>query len=113
MANYSMTLDDVFHALANPTRRAIVHRLGKGDATVTELAEPFNMALPSFLKHLRVLERCGLVQSEKEGRVRTCQLDGARLSAADDWISEQQTQWETRLDRLAHYVENNLTKENP
>lgn len=110
MANYSASsvapsLDDVFLALGDPTRRAIVQRLGAGAASVTELATPFAMALPSFMKHLGVLERSGLIRSRKEGRVRTCELQPARLKRAEAWIAEQRQVWESRSDRMAAYVE--------
>jgi DNA-binding transcriptional ArsR family regulator len=103
--NQSVQLDRVFHALADPTRRAVLQRLGKGGAAVTELAAPFDMALPSFLQHLKVLESCGLVRSQKEGRVRTCELAPAPLKAAEGWIGEQRALWERRLDQLDRYLE--------
>ncbi|MGN5477074.1 ArsR/SmtB family transcription factor [Cupriavidus basilensis] len=104
MANY-FPLDQIFLALGDPTRRAIVSRLGRGAAPVKELAAPFAMALPSFLKHLGVLERCGLVRSHKQGRVRMCELEPATLRAAEIWMAEQRAIWEARTDRLADYVE--------
>jgi DNA-binding transcriptional ArsR family regulator len=97
-------LDRVFHALSDPTRRAVLHRLGAGDAAVSELAQPFPMALPSFLQHLRVLEECGLVRSQKTGRVRTYSLEPAPLQAAETWMAEQRSLWERRLDRLDAYL---------
>lgn len=111
MANY-FPLDPVFLALGDPTRRAIVGRLGLGAASVKELAAPFAMALPSFLKHLGVLERCGLVRSHKQGRVRMCELEPATLQAAETWLAEQRAIWEARTDRLAAYVEALHAKEN-
>lgn len=105
MANYIVALDDVFYALGDPTRRAIVARLAKGAAAVTELAAPFTMALPSFLKHVGVLERAGLIRSKKEGRTRVCMLEQARLRNAERWIAEQRAAWESRSDRMAAYVE--------
>jgi DNA-binding transcriptional ArsR family regulator len=98
-------LDRVFQALADPTRRAVVQRLSRGTAPVSELAEPFDMALPSFLQHLKVLEGCGLVSSRKAGRVRTYQLSPQPLQAAEGWIAEQRALWERRLDRLDRYLE--------
>lgn len=89
-----------FHALANPTRRAVVARLGKGPATVSELAEPFEMALPSFMQHLRVLEESGLVHSRKRGRVRTVRIRPANLRRAAQWLVEQRGVWQDRLDQL-------------
>jgi len=111
MANYSFPLDQVFLALGDPTRRAIVSRLGAGAASVKELAAPFAMALPSFMKHLGVLERSGLIRSQKQGRIRTCELEPATLLAAETWIAEQRAIWESRSDRLAAYVESLHTKE--
>jgi DNA-binding transcriptional ArsR family regulator len=96
--------DQVFQALADATRRDIVERLVRGPATVTELARPFAMSLPAVMQHLQVLEACGLVRSEKVGRVRTCQLDPAVLRMAEDWIVRQRTVWERRLDRLGGYL---------
>lgn len=98
------TLDPVFHALANPTRRAVVNRLSHGPATVSDLAEPFEMALPSFMQHISVLERAGLVKSQKEGRIRTCRLDPGPLGSAEDWMAEQRTLWQRRLDQLDDYL---------
>lgn len=105
MANYSAALDQVFLALSDPTRRAIVSRLGRGAASVKELAAPFPMALPSLMKHLGVLERSGLVRSKKSGRVRTCELEPRALKSAEVWMAEQREIWESRADRLAEYVE--------
>jgi DNA-binding transcriptional ArsR family regulator len=105
MENYRSTLDTAFHALADPTRRAVIARLIEGPATVKELAAPFEMGLPSFLKHVKVLEAGGLIKSEKAGRVRTCRLIPTRLAAAEDWLSEQRGIWEARTDRLAAFVE--------
>lgn len=95
-----MQLNRVFQALADPTRRAVLQRLGGGPAPMTELARPFEMALPSFSQHLRVLESCGLVRSCKSGRVRTYELSPEPLQAAEHWISGQRAIWERRLDQL-------------
>src|SRR5579862_2617495 len=97
MANYYPHLDDVFSALADPTRRAIIARLSQGEASVGELAQPFDMALPSLMKHLRVLETGGLVSSEKHGRVRTCRLMPDAMKGAEHWLAEQRAIWEARL----------------
>src|SRR5262249_37922468 len=105
MANHSMQLDGVFHALADPTRRAVLQRLSHGAAPVSELAKPFDMALPSFLQHLRVLEECGVVRSRKSGRVRTVELAPAPLEVAEDWMAKQRELWERRLDQLERYLE--------
>lgn len=94
------SLEPVFQALADPTRRAVVERLGRGPRTVSELAEPFGMALPSFMQHLRTLERVGLVRSTKVGRVRTCELVPRRLAQAEHWLARQRRLWEQRLDQL-------------
>ena len=100
MLNSQPHLDLVFQALSDPTRRAIVERLGRGPASVTQLARPFAMTLPAVLQHVAVLEASGLVRSEKVGRVRTCQIDGHALSVAGGWIQERRRTWERRLDRL-------------
>jgi DNA-binding transcriptional ArsR family regulator len=104
MDQYSGGIDTVFLALADPTRRAVVERLGRGPASVTELARPFAMALPSFMKHIRALESSGLVRSHKQGRTRTCTLDRQRLVAIDDWLAGQRSLWEARTDRLERLV---------
>ena len=96
--------DDVFHALANPTRRRVLERLSVGPATVTELASPFDMQLPSFVQHLSVLERSRLVKSRKRGRVRTYELAPDRLRVAEDWLAARRREWEDRLDRFDQYV---------
>lgn len=97
----------MFQALADPARRSMVDRLCKGPASVSELAEPLAMSLPSVMQHLRVLETSGLVRSEKTGRVRTCRIEPAALTAAERWISERCTHWERSLDRLAEYLKAN------
>ena len=104
MANKLSRLDHVFAALADPTRRAIVMRLCDGEASVGELAGPFDMALPSYMKHIHVLETSGLVLSEKTGRVRTCRLSPDALLGAEDWFQQQRAVWEARLDRFEAYV---------
>lgn len=105
MANQSSLLNDVFYALADPTRRAIVGALGRGPETVSALAAPFEMALPSFLKHLSVLERSGVVRSSKVGRVRTCELVPRALGPAERWLAQQRATWEARSERMARFVE--------
>lgn len=104
MAQYSEVLDDVFQALADPTRRAVLGRLGSGPATVGELAEPFDMTLPSFMKHIRLLERSGWISTRKVGRVRACTIERSNLDAACHWLQEQRAVWESRTDRLEHFV---------
>ena len=105
MPNQIASLDRVFHALADPTRRAVLHRLSTGPAAVSELAQPFDMALPSFMQHLNVLEDCVLVRSHKTGRVRTYQLAPQTLKAAERWMMDQRAIWERRLDKLDSYLE--------
>lgn len=90
----------VFQAIADPTRRAIVERLTRGPASVSELAKPLAISLAAVVQHLQLLESSGLVRTQKVGRVRTCQLDPAGLRAAEDWLHRQRTSWERRLDRL-------------
>jgi DNA-binding transcriptional ArsR family regulator len=97
---HTAPVDAVFHALAHPARRAIISRLGRGSATVSELAAPSGMALPSFTQHLQVLEGSGIVRSTKRGRVRTYQLGPEPLSAAEAWLAEQRDLWNKRLDQL-------------
>ncbi|HEY9397647.1 MAG TPA: metalloregulator ArsR/SmtB family transcription factor [Burkholderiales bacterium] len=104
MPKQSPNLDRVFYALADPTRRAVLARLSAGPAAVTQLAEPFDMALPSFSQHLKVLENCGLIRSRKEGRVRTVELAPKPLQAAENWMVEQRGMWERRLDQLDAFV---------
>jgi DNA-binding transcriptional ArsR family regulator len=111
MENYQSGLGTAFHALADATRRAVVARLIEGPASVKDLAAPFDMGLPSFLKHVNVLEAGGLINSEKVGRVRTCRLNPALLAAAENWLSEQRLVWEGRTDRLAELVEKEQASE--
>jgi DNA-binding transcriptional ArsR family regulator len=101
----SEPLDQVFRALADPTRRAVVQRLSGGPASVSELAKPFEMALPSFVQHLQVLEASGLIRSEKVGRVRICEVCTDNLQLAEGWMGDLRKLWEQRLDALAAYVE--------
>ena len=104
MPNQYADLGRVFQALADPTRRAVLEKLSRGPAAMSELAEPFDMALPSFSQHLDVLEDCGLVRSSKEGRVRTYQLAPQPLKAAEGWLAKQRTLWTKRLDQLDDYL---------
>ncbi|MGL5164714.1 MAG: ArsR/SmtB family transcription factor [Afipia sp.] len=104
MTNQQSRLNDTFHALADPTRRAVLATLSSGPATVSDLAQPFDMALPTFLQHLKVLEECGLVRSKKVGRVRTCHLKSKPLEDAEGWIGAQRTMWTKRLDQLDDYL---------
>jgi DNA-binding transcriptional ArsR family regulator len=103
--------DEVFHALANPTRRRVLERLSVGPATVSELAAPFDMQLPSFVQHLSVLERSRLVRSRKRGRVRTYEIAPERFKVVDDWLTARRRSWEARLDRFDDYVKKLQEKE--
>ncbi len=98
-------LDSLFGAMADPTRRAVIARLTRGPAAVSDLHAPFDMALPSFLKHLTKLEAAGLIRTSKQGRTRIAQIETARLRIAEDWLSQQRTLWESRLDRLSALAE--------
>ena len=98
-------LDKTFAALADPTRRAIVQRLAKGDASVNELAEPFEMSLPAVSRHLKVLEGAGLLQRRREGKYRPCRLDGRALMQAAGWINTYRQFWGDQFDRLADFLE--------
>jgi DNA-binding transcriptional ArsR family regulator len=107
MPNQSSALDETFHALADPTRLMMVERLSRGPASVSELARPFAMSLPAVVQHLHVLERSGLVRSEKAGRVRTCRIEPAALETVEDWAAQRRRSWERRLDRLGEYLNKN------
>jgi DNA-binding transcriptional ArsR family regulator len=104
MLNQSDALDRVYHALADASRRRVVLQLSKAPATVSELARPLKMSLPSVLQHLRVLEDSGLIRSEKSGRVRTCHIEAKALGRAERWIAAQRQQLEQRLDRLGAFL---------
>jgi DNA-binding transcriptional ArsR family regulator len=104
MLNQSGELDRLFHALSDPARRAMVERLSRGPARVTELARPLPMSLPAAMQHLGVLEAAGLVRSEKIGRVRTCAIEPKALGDAEQWINARRAEWEHRLDRLGDYL---------
>jgi DNA-binding transcriptional ArsR family regulator len=107
----SAVADDVFHALSNSTRRKVLEQLSAGPATVSELAAPFDMKLPSFVQHLTVLEQSRLVRSRKRGRVRTYEIRPDRFKVAEDWLSGQRQLWEARLDRFDDYVKQLEVKE--
>jgi DNA-binding transcriptional ArsR family regulator len=100
----SAVVDDVFYALSNSTRRKVLERLSGGPATVSELAAPFDMKLPSFVQHLSVLEQSRLVKSKKQGRVRTYEIAPERFKLAENWLTERRQLWEGRLDRFDKYV---------
>lgn len=104
MLNQSTDLDRLFQALADPARRAIIERLSRGPAPVSELARPLPMSLPSAMQHLGVLEAAGLVRSEKVGRVRTCAIQPQALGQVEQWINARRIEWDQRLDRLGDYL---------
>jgi len=97
-------IDRVFHALGDPTRRAIVEKLSEGPITVSRLAKPLDMTLAAVVQHLQILEKSGLVRTEKVGRVRTCRIEPKGLSVAERWIDERRSLWEKRLDRLGQLL---------
>jgi DNA-binding transcriptional ArsR family regulator len=109
MVTNSRKLDRTFAALSDPTRRAILARLARGEATVGELARPFRVSRPAISKHLRVLERAGLVQREREGRVSRCELDAQPMREAAEWVERYRVFWEGRLDSLSQYLEGRAT----
>lgn len=104
MAKYDSTLDLCFAALGDPTRRKILQRLARGEATASELADPHKMALPSFMAHLKKLETAGLITSEKKGRTRICQLAPNAFTPAKNWLTEQSAIWDGRLDQFDDYI---------
>ena len=104
LSEASKPIDHVFRALSDPTRRHVLERLSRSPASVSELAAPYGMALPSFVQHLGILEECGLVQSRKTGRVRTYEIIPNRLKLAEDWMVRQRALWEKRLDQLDTYL---------
>jgi DNA-binding transcriptional ArsR family regulator len=111
MPNKQSQLDQVFHALSDPTRRAVLERLSRGSASVMELAEPFDMALPSFVQHLNVLEQSGLIRSKKTGRIRTCKIAPKPMKSAERWLADRREFWERRLNQLDDYVKELKLKE--
>jgi len=111
MDQYSGELNGIFQALADPTRRAVLGRLGNGPASISDLAKPFDMALPSFMKHIRFLEESGLILTRKEGRVRTCAIERKRFAVVEAWLSAQRVLWEGRTDRLEQFVTTAQKKE--
>jgi DNA-binding transcriptional ArsR family regulator len=105
MVHYNATLDRTFFALSDPTRRGILERLGRGPATIGELAQPFGLTLNGVKKHVGILEEVDLVVTAKVGRARTCQLGPAQLEDATEWIDDYRRTWQRRLDRFGTYVE--------
>lgn len=104
MEQYQDPLNGIFQALADPTRRAVLGRLGKGPASISDLAKPFDMALPSFMKHIHLLEGSGLIRTRKQGRVRTCAIEKQQFAVVETWLSTQRALWEGRTDRLEQFV---------
>jgi DNA-binding transcriptional ArsR family regulator len=98
-------LDDAFLALADSTRRTVLARLARGPASVSELAAPSSMALPSFMKHIRLLERSGWIRTHKSGRIRTCTFEPSRLPVVDDWLTQQKALWAAQTDRLERFLD--------
>lgn len=106
MLNHSEDdLDRVFHALADPTRRRLLEQLAAGPTSVSALAQPLSMSLPAVVQHLQVLEAASLIRTEKVGRVRTCQIDGAAAAAASAWLARLRAEWEARFERLEAYLQ--------
>jgi len=111
MIEAAQNLDQMFQALADPTRRLIVERLSRGPASVSELAAPFAMSLPAIVQHLQLLEQSGLVRTEKVGRTRTCTIDTGSLSLVEKWINDRRIGWEKRFDRLGAFQDAEDEKE--
>jgi DNA-binding transcriptional ArsR family regulator len=105
MLNHPIDLDRVFQALADPTRRGMLERLGRAPATVSELAAPIAISLAAVVQHVQTLEASGLVRTEKIGRTRTCHIDTNTLAAAEQWLEARRSQWNTHLDRLGDYLD--------
>jgi len=104
MLSQRISVDRVFHALGDPTRRAIVEKLSEGSISVSRLAKPLDITLAAVVQHLQVLERSGLVHTEKVGRVRTCRIETKGLTVAERWIADRRSLWERRLDRLGNFL---------
>ena len=113
MLNQVGTLDLLFQALSDPSRRVMVERLSRGPASVSKLARPLAMSLPAVVQHLAVLESSGLVRSEKVGRVRTCRIEPVALETAEEWISDRRSTWEQRLDRLGDLLTTHTDEPDP
>ncbi|PLP59501.1 transcriptional regulator [Mesorhizobium loti] len=113
MDQNSAQLDGIFQALADPTRRAVLTELGKGPSSISDLARPFDMALPSFMKHIHFLEGSGLIRTQKQGRVRTCAIETKQFAMIETWLSVQRAVWEGRNDRLERFVLAEQNKEKP
>ena len=113
MLEQTIDLDRTFQALADKSRRTMVERLTLGPASVSELAEPLAMSLAAVVQHVQVLEACGVVTTEKVGRTRMCRIEGAAMTAAEQWISDRRRGWDVRLDRLGEILHEEATKEKP
>jgi DNA-binding transcriptional ArsR family regulator len=111
MDHYSGQLSGIFQALADPTRLAVLGRLGQGPASISQLAKPFDMALPSFMKHIHCLEENGLIRTHKEGRVRMCAIEKESFAVIETWLAAQRSLWEGRTDRLEQFVTSTQEKE--
>jgi len=109
--NQQPSLNKMFHALADSSRRSMLERLGRGPASVSELAQPLAMSLPAVVQHLQVLEAAGLVSTRKVGRVRTCQLEPGALQQVERWVEARRLEWERRLDRLGAYLDGAAKKD--
>jgi DNA-binding transcriptional ArsR family regulator len=110
MLNHPVDLDRVFHALADPTRRAMIERLGRAPATVSELAQPASMSLAAIVQHVQILEASGLVHTEKVGRTRTCRINTTTLASAERWLQTRRNEWSGHLDRLGDYLEQSASQ---
>ena len=108
MLNHAVNLDRVFHALADPTRRAMIERLGRAPASVSDLAKPMALSLAAIVQHVQVLEASGLVRTEKVGRTRTCRLNAPTLAIAERWLEARRSEWGSHLDRLGEYLERTI-----
>ena len=104
MVKYSATIDRTLTAIADPTRRDILDRLARGPASITELAQPYDISLPGLMKHVRILEEALLVETKKNGRTRECRLGPANLHDVDEWVERYRKRWEGRLDRMESYL---------
>ena len=113
MLNQGATLDRVFQALSDPSRRTMVERLSRGPASVSELARPLDMTLAAVVQHLQVLEASGLVRTEKIGRVRTCRIEPSALTPVEQWVSDRRTAWEHRFDRLGEILTETPNQSDP
>jgi DNA-binding transcriptional ArsR family regulator len=113
MLNHHPSVDNVFHALADPTRRAIVSHLSRSQASVSELARPLGISLAAVVQHIQLLEECGVVRTRKTGRVRTCSIEPRSLALVEQWLSTRRSLWESRLDRLGEVLEEQKASAKP